>query len=268
VILVDSHVHIHECYNLKDFLKYTFQNFSNHAAQIDDSVNWLGVLFLTEINDVNYFDYLTDSKQKFNLEKFGYTIISTLENNSFVISNKLKQKVIVIAGKQIIAQNGIEILALGTRNNFVEKEKLNLTIEKIIESNSVSVIPWGVGKWLGKRKDIIQKFLGDFKDIPFFLGDNSGRPNIWPEPHLFNLGSKMGKLVLPGTDALAITKEVSKTGSYGFYFNEDISLEKPYESVSTYLYNLKEQPNYFGKLETPFRFLKNQFTMQKQKHFK
>ncbi|MCB0747811.1 MAG: hypothetical protein KDC90_10155 [Ignavibacteriae bacterium] len=265
-ILIDSHVHIHNCYNLEEFFRNTFINFSEYANKIEKGKEWIGVVCLTEIEGVDYFNLLKDSKSKLDLS--NYKIQTTSEENSIIVSNKREQKIIVIAGKQIIANDGIEILALGTANNFSEGRSIKDTVDEINNVNAIAVLPWGVGKWLGKRKEIIKNFIEVNKTPKFFLGDNSGRPSFWSESEIFKLGRSLNHFVLPGTDALAISSEVNKTGTYGLYLNSELNLNEPTKDLFQQILNLKTQPQAFGKLETPVKFFKNQITMQINKRRK
>ena len=263
LFLIDSHVHIHKCFDIEEYLNFTFKNFSNSACKIDNSVSWVGVLLLTEIKGINFFNSLLNSFNKKNPN--DYNKIRTEEEGSFIIQNRSRHKVIVVSGRQLITKGGIELLALCTTKDFTELEDLEKTIHNINKADAIPVIPWGFGKWVGEKKKIINKLIHVNKDINFFLGDNSGRPSFWFEPYIFKLGKSRNRLILPGTDALPISSEVSKTGSYGFYLKTELNLSKPSEGLKKVLSDLNESPLTFGKLENPVKFLRNQLTMQLNK---
>jgi len=265
-IFVDAHVHIQSIYNLSEYFDHVFYNFSEAAKKLDGSNTWIGFLLLTEVIGINQFENLKRLQIVGN--KQNYSIQLTEENNSLKIISESGNKIFVIAGKQIIAKDNIEVLALATEKNFEEGQDIIATLKKINNNNGIAVLPWGVGKWTCKRKEIVEKFLIEHKDEKFFLGDNSGRPKFWNEPQLFKIGNKTKHFVLPGSDALAIPSEVNKTASYGFYTYSDIDEKNPTESIKDILKTLNKPPNYFGKLENPFSFFKNQLTMQLLKRTK
>jgi len=214
LFLIDSHVHIHEYFDIEEYLNFTFANFSNSACKIDNSISCVGILLLTEIKGINFFNSLLDSSsQKFSN---NFSLIRTEEDESFIIQNRNGYKVVVISGRQIITKEGIELLALCTTKDFKEHEDLQKTILDVIAANAIPVIPWGFGKWVGEKKNIIINLINLDKDIKFFLGDNSGRPRFCKEPYLFKLSKSCNHFILPGTDALPIPSEIGKTGSYGF----------------------------------------------------
>jgi hypothetical protein len=264
LLLIDSHVHIHECFDLEEFLNNIFANFSNYAHEIDNSIPWIGVLLLSEIKGNNFFNLILNSSGQKFLNNF--IITKTEEEESFIIQKSNGQKVIVISGRQIITKGGIELLTLCTTKYFNENEDLHRTILDVITANAIPVIPWGVGKWVGEKKNIVRDFINLNKNINFFLGDNSGRIKFWPEPYLFKLGKSCNRFILPGTDALPIRSEVSKTGSYGFYLITKMDFSKPSESLKKNLNELDKSPSTFGKLENPVKFFRNQFIMQINKY--
>lgn len=267
MLLVDSHVHIHQCYNLDEFFNNTFTNFSKFSKIIGNGKEWLGVLFFTEIKGVNYFKKLVEDTYKY-IDNSKFTIQNTSEENSLILKNNFEQKIVIIAGKQIIAKSNIEVLALCTTKDIEQQQSLLKTVHAIKNNDGIVVLPWGVGKWTGKRKKIISNFLNEYSNESFFLGDNSGRPTFWNDPDIFEIGNNTNHFVLPGTDALALPSEINKTASYGFYLSTKVDLNKPTHSIKNALLNLDKQPQSFGNLENPIKFFVNQLKLQINKHFK
>ncbi len=263
LVLIDSHVHIHETYDVDIFFDFVFNNFLKYAGKIENVKQWKAFLLLTEMEGVNKFEEIK-KLQTVGSEK-QFKVENTNENISVKIISAEGNEIFVIAGKQIIAENNIEVLALCTNEKLEEGQDLTTTINKINSVNTVPVLPWGVGKWTGKRKEIITEFLKKQKEEKFFLGDNSGRPAFWKAPHLFTVGNETGHFVLPGTDALSIRDEITKTASYGFYVYEQTDSNNPAKTAKEIIYKLKAPPKTFGALEKFVPFFKNQFTMQMNK---
>jgi len=263
LVLIDSHVHIHGTYDLNIFFESVFNNFSYYASRIDKTKPWKAFLLLTEMYAVNYFGKLYETNSIDSSNK--YIVQRTEEKNSVRITSSKGNEVFVISGKQIIAKNNIEVLALCTNKEFDEQQSLSSTIKLINVENGIAVLPWGVGKWSGKRKESLNKFLIDNREESFFLGDNSGRPTFWSEPDLFKIGNQTGHFVLPGTDALSIPSEVNKTATYGFYVYDKIDKNKPTESIKNIITNLTASPKHYGRLEKIGPFFKNQIIMQLNK---
>ncbi len=267
LLLLDTHVHIHSCFDLNNYFKFAFDNFSKNAKQIDKSHQWIGVLFLAEVEGVCFFSKLKEAINKtnslFHSEKFQ--LKETLETNSIIISNEKNKKIIVLPGKQIIAKDNIEVLALCTDQEIEKNKNILTTVQNINSKNGIAVLPWGVGKWFGKRKIIVEDFLKKHSNEKFFLGDNSGRPFFWTKPNIFKIGNRTKHFVLPGSDALPIPSEENKTASFGFYLFKEIDETKPLESIRQIILSLSETPKMYGNLENLVPFFKNQIFMQLKK---
>lgn len=268
LLLIDAHAHIQECYDINLYISSIIKNFSNVVKNENLSDKWIGVIFLTEVKGLNYFDKLKSKEAKDRLKENDFSVNDSLEDNSIILSDNKQHTIIIIAGKQIITEKNIEVLALGTTSNFEYGNSIEKTITKIQECGAIPVLPWGVGKWLGRRKEILIKYMEANSSKTYFLGDNGGRPIFWPKPKIFSKGIELNHFVLPGSDALAIPSENTKTGSYGFMLESEIDLDKPAASIMNYILTMNKQPATFGHLESPLRFLSNQIIMQLRKHIK
>jgi len=265
-ILVDSHVHIYSCYSVKRFFDFAIKNFIIESKKLN-SKKFVGVLFLTETKNDNYFRKLRENQFDNELDNVNLKLIKSEENNSLVYRYNDDTYLIIISGKQIITSEKLEVLALGTTKDLDYGESLRKSVEKINSVGALPVIPWGVAKWIGKRERIIKNFLETNIELKYFLGDNSGRPVFWSTPKLFKIARAKGVMTLRGSDPLPLSSQEEKVGRFGFYFNANLDLNCPAKDVNGYLLNSDSAPNDFGKLEVPLNFLKNQFSMQFRKLF-
>jgi hypothetical protein len=176
-----------------------------------------------------------------------------------VISNK-ENNIILVAGQQIVTAENLEVLALGTRNRFEYGKNISNTIDEVKKAGAIPVVPWGVGKWIGKREQVVKKLINMRTD--FFLGDNGNRPAFWNKPSIFKLAGLKGIYNLPGSDPLNFVSEITKPGSFGFYFNEKIDHVYPVRDLKQKILENKSQFNTYGKLESPLKFFRNQINIQ------
>jgi len=266
-ILVDTHVHIYDCHDLIRFFKKAKRNFSYYNKKLKLAEKFVGVLFLTESNAFHYFDKLSENSNNIiqDLEKEGFFKKKSDENCSLVFETDDSSFVIIIAGQQIITKEKLEVLSLGTQQKVEYLLSLEETVRNINDLGAIPILPWGVGKWLGKRSDAVRSFIKENNSIEFFLGDNSGRPIFWSAPKLFTEGMKKKIYTLRGSDPLSLKSQERKAGSFGFYFISNIDFNKPFLELKKMMYNLNEEPNNFGELENPFGFLKNQLMLRLSK---
>lgn len=269
MILADAHVHIYDCFDLEVFLNSALENFSAEAARHKDFDTFSAVLFLTESRRDKKFEYLLDSigGNNPNKEKFGpeWTFHRTGEKYSLCARRYDGRVLFLIAGRQIVAAENLEVLALATEKFIEDGMSLNETVQAVKALGAVPVVPWGTGKWLGYRGKILRHFIEKSNEDSLFLGDNGGRPVFWSRPSLFQLAEKKGIRILPGSDPLPFDHECRKPGSFGFAIPDYITHEYPARDIIGKLLDSKTRISAYGRLEKPFRFFRNQLKMQIRK---
>jgi hypothetical protein len=162
----------------------------------------------------------------------------------------------------------LEVLALFVDGDFTDGESLKETVLEVADMGGIPVLPWGPGKWLGRRGKIVEDAIGA-RDFPaFFLGDNGNRPSFWPRPRLLSLADQKGIAVLPGSDPLPFSSEASRPGSFGFSLTGAVNPHQPGTDLKRLLLKGEFFPKAYGSLEKPLRFVANQLKMQLSKRFK
>ena len=273
-ILADAHVHLHPCFEVDQVLDCAFFNFEFFADKLECKKDYLGVLFLSEVRSESRFNQLYGSAL-FSYPGTGTEEISsswqfchTHEAFSLLAQRGSTQQLILLAGRQIVTQEGLEVLALIT-DRFVEDGlSLDETIERVISNGGLPVLPWGVGKWLGKRGSLLRDFLEAASFSPIFLGDNGGRPSFWQKSPYFRWAEMHGIGILPGTDPLPLSSESERPGGYGFRLRGSISLTEPGKDMKHLLLSRSLEIETYGYLEKPLRFLKNQIALRRPKSFR
>ena len=143
---------------------------------------------------------------------------------------------------------------------------MEASLERAASSGAVIVLPWGFGKWTGRRGKIIRRLLENGEAPVFHLGDNSGRLKYWPKPREFSIAAERGLQVLPGTDPLPFPTETARVGRFGFALPMPVSIKTPASDLVSRLSDPDIRPIPYGRCEGLFRFLKNQVNMQLIKH--
>ena len=256
-IFVDAHVHLYECFDINQFLNSTWKNFAQ-LAQKQNIESFVPILLLTESKQ-NFFQMFkqqaTGSSLLGNNVK-DWTFQCTQENLSLTACNQHQQKIYLIAGQQVVTQENLEVLALITDESFADGLPLEDTVQDIVAKGGIPVIPWGFGKWMGQRKQVLNRFLKHHSGI--FLGDNSGRP-VWFCPPYFRQAERR---ILPGTDPLPLASQVNRPGSFGFTIQGNLSLEEPGLQLKQMLLDPQTNLHPYGSLESPWRFIRNQFALR------
>jgi hypothetical protein len=173
--------------------------------------------------------------------------------------------IFLIAGRQLQTEEGLEVLAVAPDKEMSNGKQIGTTLSEAIASNGLAIVPWGFGKWVGKRGKALRKALESVDSRKFFLGDNSGRPKFSPTPLMFREGRRKGIHILPGSDPLPFRSEEGRAGSFGFFFDGTISFDRPAEHLKQKLTDPGFNFSNYGQLESIGRFIRNQLLMQIRK---
>jgi len=265
--LIDAHVHIYDCFDISTFLDSAIHNFRKAAQDSSVGTRFIGVLLLTETASDHKFEALKEiaSGRTENRDAPSWQFTNTEEDCSLLAENGENQ-VLVVAGRQIITREKLEILALGTTRSFPDRLPIREVLATIRASQALAVLPWGFGKWLSDRGLVIEELLNSAHHPDYFLGDNSGRPGFLPRPRFFAQAKKRGIRILPGSDPLPFPREMVKPGSFGFILNHRISIITPASDIKKLLSEPEIAVNPYGQTERPLRFVRNQIAMQLAKY--
>ena len=259
MIFVDTHVHIHECFDLEHFLASVTNNFRIAAADYHALEPYVGVLCLTGDRGAETFRLLTESSVQ---RAGGWSFESCRERHSLTAKHERHGRLVLVAGRQIRCIEDLEVLALGTLRLFEDGQPIRETIREIRREGATVVLPWGFGKWIGRRGRTIRRILESHSPDSIHVGDNSGRPAFWPEPTEFARARRLGFRILPGSDPLPFPSEVSRAGSYGLCLPGDLDEITPAQHLLQALADPSGVSRPFGQLERPLRFVRNQLAMQ------
>lgn len=256
--LVDAHVHLYAMYDRERFFTAARANFDRARREVGFSHTQY-VMCFTEDSRHDAFGELPG--------RFGsIEVVSTSDEAALRVRFAREEdgpEMYVLAGRQIITGEGLELLALATRVVIPDGVALAEGIERVRAAKGIPVVPWAFGKWWGRRGEVVRAALAG-AGAPD-LGDNSARPSISSDPDLFHLAQSAGKMVLPGTDPLPLRAHQTRAGSYGFVLEGGISAEHPAGSFAAALASQSRSPRRFGRRVGPFAFVRDQLALRLRK---
>ncbi len=250
---IDTHVHVYHCYEPEDFLSLAIRNSAN--AGTGASL----VLCLTESSGFNFFhDLKTRASTQSSIAGW---LVSDIRNQPAVLLQKSGQKIIFIAGRQVITKQGLEVLALFNDEEYKDGQDIQSIINQINDNNGLAVLPWGVGKWLGKRGGIISDLLNSNSPEKLAIADISARPALWPRPDQFKLASTLGYSSLYGTDPLPLKSDQGSIASAGMAIELPSDEAQAISELKLALLKLTDVETY-GNRVSNFRFVKDQLMLR------
>ena len=244
-LLVDGHVHYHSCFGVDRFLRAAQSNFGAARSEVGQP-DAVGCLMFSESSWCHFFRAFAEGL--IEREAPGWAVEATDEDCALYVRNDRERAFLLIAGRQIVTAERLEVLALATAQEFEDGLPLAEAVEATRSSGAIPVVPWGFGKWTGRRGQTVRSLISSAAADQVYLGDNGGRPRLTAEPPLFRLAKQRGIPVLPGSDPLPIPAEVHKPGRYGFVLEGVLDQRSPAASVADMIAT-RAQPRRFGRLE-------------------
>lgn len=262
VFLIDAHAHIYHCFDENIFLDGALKNFRAAGASLECPTEPIGWLLLTESSGCHFFRQFR-TKATLRSES-RWTFLKTAEDCSLITCRSGVQgtRFVVVAGRQIVTSERLEVLALGTSSEFPDGLGLRATLDSVIESGAIAVLPWGFGKWWFRRGKLVGEVLRAFDPEHLYVGDNGGRPAFLPLSKLIDLAATRNIYNLPGSDPLPFGTQNRTAGGHGFVLRGEVDLRRPAEGLKSLLRRQQSQPQTYGGTETMGRFLRNQFRIQ------
>jgi len=262
MVFVDGHVHIYDCFEIAGLFDAAHRNFREAARRHGAGSRFTGVLMLTETSADHWFQRLvahaSNEHSEVPLDTTPWRVHLLPDKGALLATLDTGERLYLIAGRQIITSEGLEVLALASDRLFDDGKPIVEVLAAIRAQGAIPVIPWAVGKWLGNRGKVLSDVLQVESGKDLFLGDNGGRPVFWRYVSHFRQARSSGVCILPGSDPLPFASEISRVGSFGFLLNGVLSNEQPVAGIKELLRNNDAGISSFGGLDTPMRFLFNQ----------
>jgi hypothetical protein len=268
MLLVDSHVHVHECFDVARVFDAAAANFAAAARAFAGArasmPSYDAVLCLVQSRGERFLDGVRARREgRVWRGAHGFWEIEpTCEPETLLVrcgSTRLQ----LIVGRQIVTHERLEVLALGTTVPLPDGEPIETTLAAVRDAGAAAVLPWGVGKWLGARGAVVARILADPEWRHVLLGDNGNRLQLGPDPAEFAAARRTGRAVLPGSDPLPLRGEEARVGAYGFAI--DVVLD-PLRPAASLLALLKSASVFaaFGRRQPLGRFVGNQVALRFQ----
>jgi len=251
---VDAHVHFYHLRLVEPTLDAALGNLRRVARRAHGLI---GVLLLTQARFEHVFEELE------SLTSIGdWTLRSAAHEAQTLIARRDGAELAIVCGRQIRAEAGLEVLALGTQHTFPEDRPLAATIDAVHDSGALAVLPWGFGKWLGRRGVLVRATLTSEGRDRLFLGDNGGRLALAPTPAIVRGFEQLGFRVLPGTDPFPFGGDFRRVGAFGFLADVADPGDASWSCLREWLIRSPVSPRRFGDACRPARFVFNQIGIQ------
>jgi len=264
ILLIDGHVHIYPYYNVSRAIKNGINNLqlafkkSAGLSYRERDNGYILIWLLTERSDCNFFKQVIDAPHKFGNDNIKF--LPGDENEAILVEIEGKPMLYILAGRQIVTKEGLEILSLASTYYQKDKEKsIGEVINSIVNSGGIAALNWAPGKWFFSRGKVIKRVIEEYAPENLVICDTSLRNTLWPMPKLMIAAQKRGFKIIAGSDPLPFNSEEKYIGSYGFYLTGDFDINYPAKSLQLLLKQAQVNISFFGKRNNVFTFCKRQY---------
>lgn len=259
--LIDTHVHFHDCFDAATFLDAADVNFDRAGGDLDLDRSGTEaparVLLVMETGRGNLIHRLegTGGAGDWHAEP-------TTEAGALTLVHEDRESLVVVEGRQVVTTERLEVLAAPCADDLPSGLPLPDTLTAAERHGAVPILPWGFGKWTGRRGRIVARLLDSWSPDRLLLADNGGRLAFGWKPRLLTLGAQRGFPIVRGSDPLPRASEVSRVGSSGSLLRGSFDARRPVSGVRALLGACHQSPRSFGAGVGPIDFLTNQVHMQ------
>jgi hypothetical protein len=230
---IDAHAHWYPAFDPGEWLRSAARGFG--AARGDQGA---GMLLVADPPGIDTLGKMRDAPAGWRTEDAGAGAVELRAESG--------ERVVVIAGKQRVSREGIEVLSLACAEEVEAGRTLAELVREIAGRGGVPVVPWGFGKWWGARGRVVRALI-EQPTAGFFLGDSRGRVFRGDSSLTFEAARRAGVPVLHGTDPLPLASQAGIAGSFGSVLEGAIDIGAAAESVRGLLKGLVSTPPMFGK---------------------
>ena len=209
---VDTHAHLHAGVGDDALLQAAAANFTRHLPRdVPADAPRRGVLCLTESAGVRRFDALA-ARDDAVVSPSGLGVVLRVNSGR----SRHPFRLGLLAGRQVITRERIEVLALGVGGDPLPDGKPAVeTLDVVLGLGGLPVLPYGVGKWRGARGRLVTGLISSSRFHPLAVGDIAGRPTLGPRPAQLDLAAARGLPLLLGTDPLRLPGDHAVAGRFG-----------------------------------------------------
>lgn len=263
LLALDSHVHFYDLADLPGILESAWQSFRRAIGAQAAARPFSGILVLTEPQSRPTFAALQQKDSgTAGICNGVWTLAATEEKISLRATRQDGGTLFLLSGQQIVTRENLEVLSLLAQPIVADGLSLDETVTEVLRFGGLPVLPWGVGKWFGRRGKIVSDFLAESRETPIYLGDNGCRPSFWTSVPQFRQAKRRGITILRGSDPLRCSHKRRGVGSFGNLLTCAFDADRPGKSLRAALTAGNASLGEFGEPEQPWYFLKDQLALR------
>jgi hypothetical protein len=230
-LVVDGHVHIYRPYDWAAAVKALIGNLSS-AVHVPACPDVIPIGLLAESQAYRFFSDVVERGAP--LTNGTLQLEAGPDADSLIIRDAGLIKGYLIAGRQLVTLEHLEVLALGKHTAIANGQTLAATLQAISGEGAVPVLSWSPGKWFSRRGKLVHALLTTQTPGRFLIGDIGLRPTLW-SPNLMKTACERGFKIMGGSDSLPLPGEERWIGRNGFQVTGAFDPQHPAASLRALL---------------------------------
>ncbi len=171
----------------------------------------------------------------------------------------------LIRGRQCATAEGLEVLVVGTASHLPDGLPLLEIVDGWIDRPVLVMLPWGFGKWTGRRGRLVSEAYATFAPRGLRLADTAARPAWIPTPRRLRRAAEEGHLVATGSDPFPFPDRVGTVGRYGFV-GPSVDVDARWPDMLDAIHRMEPAwAERFGRPMDTLEFISSQTRIQLQK---
>lgn len=231
---VDTHVHVYPVFDEEALLDAATAHVTAHRGEV-------GVLCFTERGVDHVFRRWRDAGTVGR-----WTLSGNGEPETLLATRDGQLRLVILAGRQVITAERLEVLALGVDAEFEDGRSIEETVDAVRGAGALAVVPYGFGKWTGQRGRVLSRLIERRHSEGLILGDNGGRPTLGPRPPHFDQAAAHRMTILPGTDPLPLRSCQRQAGGFGVVIDGPFTRATLAAQIKQKLVGLGPVPHRYG----------------------
>lgn len=257
--IFDSHVHLYKCFDLSLLLSKALEN-AKALVNTQDGENltlFLGIASTAKETQWSELVALAEDGKPLS-GAGGDWQLGLASDSSLLRAEAGGAQIYLVPGQQINSSEGLELILMGAETPKVDASK-TLAWHLDANPNHLNIVPWGVGKWLGKRGQVVLDLVASDRQ-GYVLGDNGGRPALWSKVKPFDVYRAQSMQALPGTDPLPIAGEEAAVAKNAVGLRVDKGQEPSFSALQSALES--SSLDTFHSAASLFGFIRNQLLIR------
>ena len=235
MLMIDGHVHIYQQYDWAGAVQALIDHLSASLPPGAPRQNAILIGLLAESKACRFFNEVIERRSP--LTKGSLQVEAGPDADSLIIREAGIIKGYLIAGRQLVTAENLEVLALGMNTSISSGLPLAETIKSITGKGAIPVLSWSPGKWFFHRGKLVNSLIHSHSAGSFMIGDIGLRPTLWPLPRLMKVAAQQGFKIIGGSDSLPLAGEERWIGHSGFQVVGAFNPQQPAASVRDILIN-------------------------------